>query len=155
MKKILGILGVCMVMGLSTVSMSACEETDLGETAVPRIFEQVDALLPEIQTTETLNGLKKALSDYKLKYGTALKMACEEYHTSLSNVGGKPSNLASTQLNSGYYQAVYILLYRQYDRIYQKMDDAGASEFKAFFDSIEGDGCNGLIDHAIAEGKVR
>ena len=148
MKNFLKILALSFVLIMPAVSLTACGNDDSGESDKPEIFDQLEYLLPELESalvSKSRDQFVSKLNEFKGR--REFEVACKDYNESVGKAK-KPAILAMDYQNSGYYKAMYILLYnvsREADKI------SAFDALEAFFKGYPG--CEDILNHARECGK--
>ena len=150
MKNFLKILALSFVLIMPAVFMTACAEDDSGESDKPEIFDQLEYLLSDLDSplaSKNVGQFVSKLNEYKGK--REFEVACKDYGESVGKAK-KASVLAMDYQNSGYYKAMYILLYNL-SKDADKLDRTAYDALEGFFANYPG--CEDILNHARENGK--
>ena len=150
MKNFLKVLALSFVLIMPAAFLTACGEDDTGESDKPEIFYQLEYMLPDLESalaSRNTNQFITKVNEYKGK--REFEVACKDYGDSIGKAK-KAAILAMDYQNSGYYKAMYILLYN-ISRDADKLDRAASDALELFFKSYPG--CEDILTHARENGK--
>ena len=150
MKNLWKILGLSLILVVSSLSFSACGDDDDGQKGKPKLFEEFETLYGdcELESANTSEDFLRAILKYQA--GTTeinpLQNACAEYNT-LRTKNKDWQGIIENNRNGAYYQALYIHLDALHDRAFN-FTDKDMKALKALNDLFANSGCTTLMKDA-------